>query len=494
MSANWLEPRRRASTRLTASNSSAQSMAEISRMLVMMLRTVTFEAPWRCCACSTASSTVSPCCARRSSSQPSAGMVRGSWPRRRLASCAATRSGNGPLSRSGTLLPGRGRCEHRVGDRVGLGACTPPGGDLVGQPPQVLDQDDAQRDGDRPELADRERLHLRVGRDEAPQQVRVELAVGMGHERPGEAEHARIALERTIGELGQLPVIGRWQVAANLADLRLHQMVIIQQPLRRRRDALAGLHVAGDGSIGKQQSGGVVVQPVPQRPNRNGHRRDRLGRSERACMMLEPFRTEQFLTHRTWIVPGRPGPAVPRDADQPIGPGRLGPLRGRFTNGGAAGAVACGGRWRPASPRRRFAPASPQPPAASSIRRRVRSGARPAGGRSLVAGLGRRRPRRWLHGRRGRARRRLLGRRLGLFRLAVAAVLSFGHGHPLVGSMRSRPGSGGANGRAGTSAKWRRRVAHASAFCGADHEGFPWPAGATMMAPLDNRATAENKE
>lgn len=31
-------------------------------------------------------------------------------------------------------------------------------------------------------------------------------------------------------------------------------------------------------------------------------------------------------------------------------------------------------------------------------------------------------------------------------------------------------------------------------FAGADDEGFPWPAGATMMESLDNRATAENKE
>jgi hypothetical protein len=37
------------STRLTLSKNSAQSTSDISRMLVMMLRTVTFEAPWRRC-------------------------------------------------------------------------------------------------------------------------------------------------------------------------------------------------------------------------------------------------------------------------------------------------------------------------------------------------------------------------------------------------------------------------------------------------------------
>ena len=52
--------RSRSSTRLTLSNSSAQSMSEISRMLVMMLRTVTLDAPCRCWACCTTSSIEAP--------------------------------------------------------------------------------------------------------------------------------------------------------------------------------------------------------------------------------------------------------------------------------------------------------------------------------------------------------------------------------------------------------------------------------------------------
>ena len=44
------------STRLTLSKNSAQSTSDISRMLVMMLRTVTLEAPWRwCSSCTTRS-------------------------------------------------------------------------------------------------------------------------------------------------------------------------------------------------------------------------------------------------------------------------------------------------------------------------------------------------------------------------------------------------------------------------------------------------------
>jgi hypothetical protein len=110
-------------------------------MLVMTLRTLTFDAPWRSCTCRTASSTVLPWSRNRSSSQSRAGMVRGSSPRRRLASLA----GEPFVERA--LVPGRDivgeRClraarrEQGVGHAIGIGARHKPGRDLVGKPTQV---------------------------------------------------------------------------------------------------------------------------------------------------------------------------------------------------------------------------------------------------------------------------------------------------------------------------------------------------------------------
>ena len=61
---------------------------------------------------------------------------------------------------------------------------------------QVLDEDEAQRDRDRPQLADRERRDALVGADEAAERLRVEAAVGVRDEGPGDAVDARIARER----------------------------------------------------------------------------------------------------------------------------------------------------------------------------------------------------------------------------------------------------------------------------------------------------------
>ena len=79
--------------------------------------------------------------------------------------------------------------------------------DPLRQPPEVLDQHDPQRDGDRPELADRQRLDLLVGAHVAAQHLGIEAAVGVGDESPGDTEHPRISGERSVRELGQLPVI-----------------------------------------------------------------------------------------------------------------------------------------------------------------------------------------------------------------------------------------------------------------------------------------------
>ena len=75
----------------------------------------------------------------------------------------------------------------------------------------------------------------------------------MGDERPGHAEHARISRERSAGELGQLPIVAGRQIGADLADLLLDHMEIVDQPLGRRRDGRARIDGLGDIAIGRQQ-------------------------------------------------------------------------------------------------------------------------------------------------------------------------------------------------------------------------------------------------
>ena len=79
--------RNASSTRLTLSKNAGQSKVDISRRLVMTLRTVSFVAAWRWCSTRTRSSGAVPRAAKWSLSHCHAGVESGSCSRRRWTSC-----------------------------------------------------------------------------------------------------------------------------------------------------------------------------------------------------------------------------------------------------------------------------------------------------------------------------------------------------------------------------------------------------------------------
>ena len=110
-------------------------------------------------------------------------------------------------------------------------------------------QNYSQRDRNRPQLTDRQRLHALVGLHEFAQQLRVEAAVSMGDKGPGDAEYARIAFQRTVGKLGELTVKAARKVIADFANLFFDYMKIIDQPLGRGRDRTFLANRVGDRAI-----------------------------------------------------------------------------------------------------------------------------------------------------------------------------------------------------------------------------------------------------
>src|SRR4030095_2892401 len=108
--------------------------------------------------------------------------------------------------------------EQPVGDIVGLLPGNATAYDALRCAPQVFDQHDPQGDGNGPQLADGQRLHLLIGVHETAQSLRIETAVAVRDVCPRDAEHTRIADERPAAELGQLPVEARRQIVLDLAD------------------------------------------------------------------------------------------------------------------------------------------------------------------------------------------------------------------------------------------------------------------------------------
>jgi hypothetical protein len=125
---------------------------------------------------------------------------------------------------------------------------------------KILHEHDPQRDRDRPQLADRQRLNALVGAQESAQHLGIEAAVRVSDKGPGHAEDPRIAGERSGGQLRQLPIIAGRQIVANFADLPLDEVVIVEQPLGGRCNRVTRADRVCDGAIRFEQNRFVVLQ------------------------------------------------------------------------------------------------------------------------------------------------------------------------------------------------------------------------------------------
>ncbi len=72
-----------------------------------------------------------------------------------------------------------------------------------------------------------------------------------------------IADQRTVGELRKLAVISRRQIGTDFADLLLDEMVVVEQPLGRRRNGPAVISRLRDVAIGLEQD--TLVLPEETR-------------------------------------------------------------------------------------------------------------------------------------------------------------------------------------------------------------------------------------
>ena len=91
----------------------------------------------------------------------------------------------------------------------------------------------------------------------------------------------------------------------DFADLLFDEMVIVDQPLGRRRDRAALVGSLQQRLVGGEQDGAVLRQARGERgrPDRLG--RHLLGGGEAARMVLDALGAEQFFANGFGIVPGR---------------------------------------------------------------------------------------------------------------------------------------------------------------------------------------------
>ena len=206
--------------------------------------------------------------------------------------------------------------EDRVGERIRgllLGAAHD---DRLGETPQVLREHQAQRDGERPQLADRERLDVLIGRDEASQRLDVDPAVRVLDVGPGDAVDPRSARESAVQELGELAVEARRQVVANLPQLLVDDVVVVREPLGGGRDRPALADRLRNLAVAREQDAGVLFEPLEEPRAPPLAFGDAVGSPELGRALVEPVRAQEVAADRREL-PGVEASALrgPRGAE-----------------------------------------------------------------------------------------------------------------------------------------------------------------------------------
>ena len=111
---------------------------------------------------------------------------------------------------------------------------------------------------------------------------------------------ARRAGELARRELGQLAVVAARQVLPHVVDLGGDQVVVVEDPLRRRSDELAAMDVAGERAVRLFEEAGVLLEPrdSPERDARRGDGSTVKRAGERLGALLEQLDAQQLVAKR----------------------------------------------------------------------------------------------------------------------------------------------------------------------------------------------------
>ena len=197
-----------------------------------------------------------------------------------------------------------------------------------GHAAHVLAEAEAEHGGNGPELANRERGGLLEGRHEPRGVLQVDPAFGVRDERDRQLVDARIAGERSAGELRQLAVVAARQAFADFADVLLNDVIVVEQPVAGGADVAPGI---GRGQqpamgIGEDASGGIEAREERGAPP--AALREPLRFRERPRALGESFGAEQVTADRA----GQDGLVRIRPAAEQAGDGA-----GKLEGGDGAG-------------------------------------------------------------------------------------------------------------------------------------------------------------
>jgi hypothetical protein len=132
--------------------------------------------------------------------------------------------------------------------------------DFFRESTQVFDEGQPQDTRPRPQLADSQWRNRLIAVHEADELGAVEAAIAVPDELESHRVHSRVPRPLPLRKPRKLSIVRLRKVLAHGADFCRHQIEVIEQPLGRRCDVFASVHVASQGGVRSAQDASVVGQ------------------------------------------------------------------------------------------------------------------------------------------------------------------------------------------------------------------------------------------
>ena len=156
-------------------------------------------------------------------------------------------------------------------------------------------------DGDCPQFTDTERMDALVGPHERLQGLQVESPVGVRHVRPGQSIHARVSTEVVaLGKFWEAVVKAAREVVADLPDLPIHDVEVVEEPLLGLRDLTFLSNHFDDVPVPSEKHLAVLADSGEEQTASCALVGGGLGRSQAPSMLHEPFDPEYLGADRRW--------------------------------------------------------------------------------------------------------------------------------------------------------------------------------------------------
>ncbi len=174
--------------------------------------------------------------------------------------------------------------------------------DANGEPSQVLHECSPEHDRDGPHLTDRERGDILIRVHERGERLLIDARVGVCRQDGHGLHQARIVDEGAFRQAPELRAVPRGQVLCDERDLLFHQVVVVEQPLRRRSHGDVLARVRDQHTVdGCELSRGVFHQREHRCPGTHGPLSPALAPRKRPCRRGQAFGTEQLASERLVI-------------------------------------------------------------------------------------------------------------------------------------------------------------------------------------------------